>query len=40
LLVVVAAHSLVSSAFLHSDDFSYINVAVEPGFFNELLIER
>jgi hypothetical protein len=38
LLLIVAAHSLVSSAFLHSDEFSYIKVAVEPGFFNELLV--
>src|ERR1700675_3272111 len=38
LLVVVAAHSLVSFAFLHSDEFSLIKVAVERGFFNKLLV--
>jgi superfamily II DNA or RNA helicase len=37
LLVVVAAHSLVSSPFLHSDEFFQIKVAVERGFFNKLL---
>src|ERR1700693_3920635 len=38
LLIVVAAHSLVSFAFLHSDESSYIKVAVQRGFFNKLLI--
>jgi hypothetical protein len=37
LLIVVAAHSLVSFAFLHSDESSYIKVAVQRGFFNKLL---
>jgi hypothetical protein len=38
LLVVVAAHSLVSSPFLHSDEFSLFKVAEELGFFNKLLV--
>jgi hypothetical protein len=38
LLVIVAAHSLVSLPFLHSDEFSQIKVAGEWGFFNKLLI--
>jgi hypothetical protein len=32
LQVIVAAHSLASLAFLHSDEFSYIKVAVERSF--------
>jgi len=36
-LVIVAAHSLVSFGFLHSDEFSQIKVADERGFFNKLL---
>jgi outer membrane protein assembly factor BamA len=38
LLLIVAAHSLASFAFLLSDEFSYIKVAVERVFFNELLV--
>src|SRR5882762_4748176 len=37
LLVIVAAHSLVSLPFLHSDQFSQIKIAGEWGFFNKLL---
>jgi hypothetical protein len=32
LQIIVAAHSLASFAFLHSDDFSYIKVAVDGDF--------
>jgi hypothetical protein len=32
LQVIVAAHSLASFAFLHSDEFSYIKVAAERSF--------
>jgi hypothetical protein len=32
LQVIVASHSLASFAFLHSDEFSYIKVAVERSF--------
>jgi uridylate kinase len=39
LQVIVAAHPLVSFAFLHSDEFSCFKVAVERSFFNELLIK-
>jgi hypothetical protein len=38
LLVIFAAHSLVSFVFLHSDEFSQIKVAGERGFFNKLLV--
>jgi hypothetical protein len=37
LVVIVAAHSLVSLTFLLSDEFLYIKVAAEPRFFNKLL---
>jgi hypothetical protein len=37
LLVIVAAHSLVSFVFLHSDEFSLFKVAVKSVFFNKLL---
>src|SRR5260370_10612951 len=37
LLVIVAAHSLVSLTFLHSDESLYIKVAAEPELFNKLL---
>src|SRR5215472_5465195 len=37
LLVVVAAHSLVSFFFLHSDEFFFHKVAGREEFFNELL---
>jgi hypothetical protein len=38
LLVIFAAHSLVSFVFLHSDEFSQIKVAGERWFFNKLLV--
>jgi hypothetical protein len=37
LLVIVAAHSLASSAFLLSDEFPQSKVAARPVFFNKLL---
>jgi len=37
LQVVVAAHSLVSFFFLHSDEFFLYKVAGREGFFNKLL---
>ena len=37
LLVIVAAHALASSAFLLSDEFPQIKVAVRAVFFNKLL---
>src|SRR5258706_4517753 len=38
LLVILAAHSLVSLPFLHSDELSQIKVVGEWGVFNKLLI--
>jgi hypothetical protein len=38
LLVIVSAHSLVSLAFLLSDEPLSIKVAADRGFFNKLLV--
>jgi hypothetical protein len=38
LLVIVAAHSLASSAFLISDEFPQCKVAARAVFFNKLLV--
>jgi hypothetical protein len=40
LLVIVAAHSLAFSAFLLSDEFPQIKVAVRAVFFNKLLVVK
>jgi len=40
LQVVVAAHSLVSFFFLHSDEFFLYKVAGREGFFNKLLVRQ
>jgi hypothetical protein len=40
LLVIVAVNSLASSAFLLSDEFPQIKVAVRAVFFNKLLVLR
>jgi hypothetical protein len=40
LLVIIAAHSLASSAFFLSDEFPQIKVAVGALFFNKLLVRQ